>query len=329
MTSVLITGGTGFLGSGIAARLVERGDNVRVMAHEGGNSPLPKDLRLEIVTGDIRDAGFVLQAVRGTETVIHTVSNFRKAGSDAQEAYAVNVEGTLNVLAACREYPVRRLVHCSTIGVHGSVREIPANEETPFNPGDLYQKTKLQAEQAVWDFYRETGMPTTVVRPISMFGPGDRRMLKLFRMIQRGVFFMVGDGSALFQPAYIDDVIGGFLLAMDHEAAKGETFIIGGEEYVPLRVLVDMIAAELGVRSSYRQVPLAPVVALAALVERIFAPLGLEPPLHRRRVSFFQNNRAFSVAKARRLLGYQPQVPLREGIRRTIGWYRAQGWLQA
>lgn len=327
MTTVLVTGGTGFLGSRIAARLAERGDQVRVMAHAQGSSPLPDDPRFEVVAGDIRDAGFVDRAAQGMEVVIHTASNFRRGGSDAREANAVNVGGTRNVLAACQKRQVRRLVHCSTIGVHGDVREIPANEETPFNPGDLYQSTKLEAEQAVWDFFCETGLPVTVIRPISMFGPGDRRMLKLFRMIQKRIFVMVGDGSVLFQPAYIDDVVSGFVLAMDHPAAPGQAFIIGGAEYVPLRQLVEMIARELGVSPPRWRVPVRPVVALAALTERVFTPLGLEPPLHRRRVSFYQNNRAFSVDKARRLLGYEPQVSLAEGIARTASWYRAHGWL--
>ena len=105
---------------------------------------------------------------------------------------------------------MQKLVHCSTIGVHGDVRKIPADEKTAFNPGDLYQETKLIAEKRVWEFSKETGLPISVIRPISMFGPGDLRMLKLFRMINKGRFIIVGNGNALFQPAYIDDVVKGF-----------------------------------------------------------------------------------------------------------------------
>ncbi|HEX7183641.1 MAG TPA: NAD-dependent epimerase/dehydratase family protein [Thermoanaerobaculia bacterium] len=323
---VLITGGLGFLGSHLASRFSAGGETVRILARPQRKAEA-RDSPHEIVWGDIRDPEAVDQAVRGSEVVVHLVSNFRKGGSDDKEAHAVNVQGTRNILESCSRHGVRQLIHCSTIGVHGSVLEIPANEETPFNPLDLYQETKLQAEQEVWRHHRETGLPVTVLRPISMFGPGDERMLKLFRMIQKRRFVMVGDGAALFQPAYVDDVVEGFALSLRNDRALGEAFIIGGEEYVPLRDLVGVIAAELGVSPPRLRVPLAPVLFLADVCEKMFVPFGLEPPLHRRRVSFFQNSRAFSIDKARRVLGFEPHKTLREGVRATIDWYRQQGWL--
>lgn len=323
---ILITGGLGFLGGHLSARFSAAGEAVRILARPERRAETQESPH-EIVWGDIRDAESVERAVRGAKVVVHTVSNFRKGGSDEQEAYAVNVEGTRNVLAACRKAGVEQLIHCSTIGVHGSVLEIPADEETPFNPLDLYQETKLLAEQEVWKAYRETGLPVTVIRPISMFGPGDQRMLKLFRMIQKRRFVMVGDGEALFQPAYIDDVVEGFRLVLRNPKAIGEAFIVGGEEYVPLKSLVAMIAEELDVPAPRLRLPLGPVLLAADLCERIFVPFKREPPLHRRRVSFFQNNRAFTVRKAKEVLGFRPSKSLREGLRSTIGWYRQQGWI--
>jgi dihydroflavonol-4-reductase len=325
MTKVLVTGGKGFLGQHIVRYLCERGDSVRIMARSSVNgSSIPTT---DIVYGDIRDREAVEIAVEGVDAVIHLVSNFRKGGSDKKEAYAVNVAGTQNILEACLKFNVKKLVHCSTIGVHGDVKEIPANEETPYNPGDLYQETKLIAEQKVWEFYRQTKLPISVVRPISMLGPGDERMLKLFRMIKKGRFIMVGDGKAFFQPAYIDDVVQGFMLCLDKEQSIGEAFIIGSDQYLPLKELVQIIADELGVPYPKIRIPLSPVLGLARVTESIFVPLGLEPPLHMRRVSFFQNNRAFQIDKARMILGYKPTIDLREGIRRTISWYEQQGWL--
>lgn len=320
---VLVTGGAGFLGTHLVNRLLADGATVRIF----GRSPQgEKREDLEVVRGDIREAAAVDRAVAGVDKVVHLVSNFRKGGSD-REAYGINVQGTENVLQAVARHSVERLVHCSTIGVHGSVREIPATEETPFNPGDLYQQTKLIAEQRVWEVHRQTGLPVSVIRPISMFGPGDLRMLKLFRMISRGRFVVVGDGSPFFQPAYIDDVVEGCVLCLEHEKALGEAFIIGGEEYLPLRDLFRVIAEELEVSPPRWRVPLAPVLLAAFLCEKLCVPLGVEPPLHRRRVSFFQNNRAFRVEKAKRVLGYRPQVELREGIRQTVVWYRQEGML--
>lgn len=314
------------MGTRLCARLTEAGETVRILAHprrKGAARGSPH----EIVWGDIRDTAAVDRAVRGAEAVFHLVSNFRRGGSDEKEAFEVNVGGTRNVLEASTRYGVGQVIHCSTIGVHGSVLEIPADEGTPFNPLDLYQETKVQAEQAVWKHHGATGLPVTIIRPISIFGPGDTRLLKLFRMIQKRRFVMIGDGSALFHPAYIDDVVEGFQLSLRNPKAFGEVFIVGGDEYMPLRDLVAMIAAELGVRPPHWRLPLRPVLVLANVCEKLFVPLGLEPPLHRRRVSFFQNNRAFAIEKARRVLGFQPRMSLRDSIRTTIGWYRRQGWL--
>jgi nucleoside-diphosphate-sugar epimerase len=231
------------------------------------------------------------------------------------------------VLKASLKHGVKQLIHCSTIGVHGDVRSIPADEETEFNPGDLYQETKLIAEKRVWEFHRKTGLPITVIRPISMFGPGDKRMLKLFRLIKKGHFIIVGNGSALFQPTYIDDVVQGFILSLNNDKAMGKVSILGSEDYLPLKDLFKLIAEELGVPPPKFQIPLSPVIWLATFCEKLCVPLGIEPPLHRRRVSFFQNNRAFSIEKAKTVLDYQPQLSLREGIRRTIRWYEQHGWL--
>jgi nucleoside-diphosphate-sugar epimerase len=325
MGTVLVTGGKGFLGQHLVSRLDELGEKVRIFARTPeGQKEEPGN---NVVWGDIRDTKAVNRAVEGVDAVIHLVSNFRKGGSDKNEAYSINVEGTENVLNASLKYGVKRLIHCSTIGVHGDVRSIPANEETAFNPGDLYQETKLIAEKRVWEFYKKTGLPTTVIRPISLLGPGDLRMLKLFRMIKRGRFVMVGHGNILFQPAYIDDVVRGFLLCLHNEKAVGEVFIIGGDEYLPLKALVRLIASELKVPPPKLKLPLVPVLWLATLCEHLCAPFGIEPPLHRRRVSFFQNNRAFSIEKAKRVLAYKPQVSLREGIQRSIRWYEDHGWL--
>ncbi|MGD1805633.1 NAD-dependent epimerase/dehydratase family protein [Dapis sp. BLCC M126] len=329
MSTVLVTGGKGFLGSHIVSQLSAAGNNVRIFARPPATG-IPNNNSSEeydVTWGDIRDAKAVEKAVEGVDNVIHVVSNFRKGGSDDKEAHAVNVEGTNNVLEAAKKHNVKHLIHCSTIGVHGTVLEIPANEETPFNPTDLYQETKLIAEKRVWEFYRETGLPITVIRPISLFGPGDRRMLKLFKMIQKGRFVIVGDGEVLFHPSYIDDVVRGFLLCLNNQKAIGEVFIFGGEGYLTLNELCQLIAAELGVKPPNIRVPLGPVLSLATLCEKVCVPLNIEPPLHRRRVSFFQNNRAFSIDKAKQVLGFEPQYSIKEGIQKTRDWYQKEGWL--
>jgi nucleoside-diphosphate-sugar epimerase len=138
---------------------------------------------------------------------------------------------------------------------------------------------------------------------------------------------VLGSGRPCLHLVYIDDLVDGFLLAAARPEAVGEAFIIGGETYLPLNELFALVAAKLGVPPPWLHVPIWPVWLLGALVEAACRPFGVEPPLYRRRVDFFKKSRAFSIDKARRLLGYSPRVGLSEGLERTIAWYRQQGLL--
>jgi dihydroflavonol-4-reductase len=328
MTRVLITGGLGFLGSALVTEFAAAGFDVRIFSRQGHR---PKGFVHPVghpmVWGDIRDEAAVSRAVEGMDIVVHTVSNFREARTDHQ-AYPINVGGTDNVLHAAARSRVARVVLCSTIGVHGNVARVPADEDSPYNPGDIYQETKVEVERRARLFEREQHIPVCILRPTSLYGPGDLRMLKLFRMIQRRRFVLIGKGDANFHPAYIDDVARAFVLGAIHDRAAGDTFIIGGEGYLHLRELIDTIARQLQVSPPSLRIPLWPVDLLAKGCEAVCAPFEIEPPLHRRRMSFFRNNRGFSIEKARRVLGYQPRASLETGLERTITWYEANGYLR-
>lgn len=327
MTRVLITGGLGFLGSALVREFASSGCELRILNRRGHRpDTFTHPTGHEIVWGDIRESAPVDRAVAGMDVVIHTVSNFREARTD-HLAYEINVGGTDNVLEAAARHRVARVVLCSTIGVHGSVALVPADEDSPFNPGDIYQETKVVVEQHARAFEREQGIPVCILRPASLYGPGDLRMLKLFRLIQQRRFVMMGDGNAYFHPAFIDDVARAFVLAATHERAAGETFIVGGNEYLRLREMIAAIARQLRVPPPRFRLPLWPVDHLAWACELACRPFNFEPPLHRRRMSFFRNNRAFSIDKAKQLLGYVPRVGLESGLEKTITWYETNGLL--
>jgi nucleoside-diphosphate-sugar epimerase len=218
-------------------------------------------------------------------------------------------------------------VHTSTVGVHGHVEHPPADENAPFAPGDIYQATKAEAETLALDFHRKRGLPVAVVRPGAIYGPGETRFLKLFRAIARSRYAIVGTGRTFYHPVYIDDLVSGFLLALERPEAAGEAFLVCGPSYVSQSDLAALVARHTGGRVLPFRIPSRPIQWAGDLVEAICVPLGLEPPLHRRRVDFWTKSRAFTIDKARRLLGYAPQVDLDEGIRRTAASYREAGWL--
>lgn len=327
--TTLVTGATGFLGGHIVRALVERGERVRALVRPTSRiAPLIAQ-NVEIVTGYLENSADVLRAAEGAHAIYNIAGAFRTFAQSDDHFYAVNARGVDNVLAAARRHGVTRTVHCSTIGVHGDVPQIPCHEESPLNPGDAYQRSKLEGDNHARDAFKAGDPPGVVVRPASMYGPGDLRFLKLFRAVQRGTFRMFGDGRTLFHGVYIDDLVDGFLLCGEHPAAlSAEVLILAGPRWVTLDELVALVARSVGVRPPRLHLPLGPLLAASRLCDAVFTPLGIEPPLHPRRAHFFTNNRAFSTDKIRRTLGFEPRVDVPEGIARTAAWYVRQGLLR-
>jgi dihydroflavonol-4-reductase len=323
---VALTGASGYTGGRLLAALRARGDEVAVLvrprslteARSGASS---------IVEGDLADEAAVDRLVAGQDAVLHVAAVYRTAGHPDDYYREVNVRGTGRLLEAAARHGVRRFVHTSTVGVHGHVEHPPADETAPFAPGDIYQETKAEAERLAFDYNARRGVPVAVVRPGAIYGPGETRLLKLFRAIARGRYAIVGSGRTFYHPVYIDDLVQGFMLALDRPEAVGEAFLVCGPSYVSQRDLAALVARHTGGRVLPFRIPARPIQWAGDLVEAISVPLGLEPPLHRRRVDVWTQSRAFTIEKARRLLGYDPKVDLDEGIARTAAWYRAAGWL--
>lgn len=327
MERVLVTGGTGFTGSHLVRNLLQDAHSVRVVARDPVRAREHLPPEVEIVAGDITDPEVVARAVRGRDVVYHLAAAFRAAGIPDSRYREVNLDATRLLLEAARAEGVRRFVHCSTIGVHGHIEHGPADETWPHAPGDVYQETKSEAEKFALAFQRRYDFPLAVVRPTAIYGPGDLRMLKLFRPIAHRRFVMLGKGTVCLHMVHVSDLVAGMRLAASVDDAVGEVFIIGGEEYVTLNDLAARIAALCGLPAPKLHLPVWPVYAAGALCEMICVPLRVEPPLYRRRVSFFTKSRAFRIDKAKRVLGYRPRVDLESGLAETTAWYRENGYL--
>ena len=322
-----LTGASGYTGGRLLAALRGRGDDVAVLVRSKSLSESLRARASAIVEGDLADAAAVDRLVAGSDAVLHVAAVYRTAGHPDAYYREVNVLGSERLLQAAARHGVRRFVHTSTVGVHGHVARPPADETAPHAPGDVYQQTKAEAEALALRFHRARGLPVVVVRPAAIYGPGDRRHLKLFRAIARGYYAIVGPGSAYYHPVYIDDLAAGFLLALARPDLAGEAFILAGPRYLSQAELASLVARSTGGRVLPVRIPAAPLRWAGALCEALCVPLGVEPPLHRRRVEFWTKSRAFSIEKARRLLGYAPRVDVEEGLARTADWYRRAGWL--
>jgi len=325
---VLVTGGTGFTGSHLVRRLLARGDEVRVLDAAPGlfHGELTR-LGAQVSLGSVTDPALVDRLVAGTDLVFHLAAAFRQINLPKRAYREINAQGTRHVAEAGLRHRVRRLVYCSTQGVHGHVAQIPGHEGSPIAPEDFYQQTKYEGEQLLWEVAVQ-GLEACVVRPMGIYGPGDPgRFLMLFRAVRRGRFLMFGDGEVFYHPCYIDNLVDAFELAAEHPKAPGETYLIGDDRYVSLNELVGATGRSLGTGVRIVYLPYAPLWLAAAACEAVCWPFGIEPPLFRRRAEWFRQTRAFTIDKVRRELGFEPRVGLDEGLTRTAAWYKEHGYL--
>ncbi len=325
---VLITGGTGFTGSHAVRRYLARGHSVRVLDNQKGVFfDELVGLGAEMQLGSVADRDAVRKAVEGIELVQHIAAAFREINVPKSVYGSVNVDGTRLVAEEALRAGVRRVVYCSTEGVHGHVVNPPGTEDSPIAPEDHYQQTKWEGEIAFREVMAK-GLDGVILRPTGIYGPGDpARFLMLFRMVKKGHFFIVGDGRAHYHPIYIDNLCDAFELAADVPSAKGETCIIADARHLTWNELIPLVAQALGVSVKIHYLPLGPVWAASAVCEALCWPFGITPPLFRRRAEMFSHMRAFDIGRARRVLGFEPKVGLEDGLKRTADWYRQHGYL--
>lgn len=326
----LITGATGFIGSRLA--LHARQQHIPFVAVGMINTPVEQarlrqlqEAGINVLVGNLRDAAFARSAVEGCDVVIHLAAAQHESNVSEQYFHDVNVHATRCLLDACVAAKVSRFVHGSTIGVYGSADGCLLNENSPLRPLNPYGRSKLRAEALVLEYADR--IETTIIRISETYGPGDMRLLKLFRAIARGRFLMLGSGANTRQPIHVRDLIRGLLLAARHPRAVGETFLLAGKEVLSTRHMVNEVARALERRSPKRHVPIAPVMLAARLMEAVFVPFGISPPLHRRRLDFFVKSFQFSTDKAKTLLGFEASVPFATGVWETLEWYRREGLL--
>jgi nucleoside-diphosphate-sugar epimerase len=322
---ILVTGGTGFTGKALVRRLIEVGHQVVALDYkEGVRTQEIRDWGAEVVLGSVTDMDVVRRAVKGVEVVHHVAAAFREMDRPESYYYDVNVGGTRTVLQASLDEGVRKVIYCSTCGVHGNVDHPPAGEDAPIKPADYYQRTKWEAEPIAREFF-ERGLPTTTLRPAAIYGPGDpERFFLIYKRVAGGTFPMFGNGKTYYHPVYIDNLVDAFVLAMEGGKGDGEAYLIADEQYLEIEDLVRRVGKALGVDVKIPHYPVWPVVVVGHIVEKACKPFKINPPIFPRRVDWYRQNRAFRIDKAKRDLGYQPRIGIDEGLRRTAEWYRQE-----
>ncbi len=321
----LVTGATGFTGKRLTEILIQKGYDVRVIVRDKNRFTIPEHERLEVIIGDLKNPKDVEIVVRDVQIIFHIAALYRTAGVAPQEYWDTHVKATENLLDAAHKYRIEKFVHTSTVGIHSHIENPPADENYTIHPGDIYQLTKWEGEKKAKEFNDKTGLPLVIIRPSAIYGPGDMRLLKLFKIASKKYSIVLGSGEIFYHMVYVDDLAEGLILAAESSISNGEAFIIGGEGYISLNNMLTLISQILKKESKIIHLPAAPFQLLGSLCEKVCIPLGINPPIYRRRVDFFTKSRAFDITKAKRMLSYLPKISLEEGLTKTASWYIDKG----
>lgn len=324
MQPVLITGINGFIASHLAERLRGQGVPVRGTARRLPAAYFLAEQGAEIVPADLHDEAALYFGARNCRAVVHAAAWTGGPELTPNDGYAANVEGTARVLEAARKAGVGRFIYISSVAVYGLNRSPLVDETAPTPPvGQAYPDSKIAAEKLVL----ASGLPYVIIRPASTYGPrGAAWTLALLNQIRSGRLVLLGPDAGLVTPGYIDNVIDGLLLALDHPAALGQAFNLCDDRAVTYRQFYLAYAVMLG----KDRLPTVPALAARAVrlgPARLLRRLLGRPSVGPWSLHFRFNPSQFSVAKAQRLLGYQPAVDFGEGMRRTEAWLRSSGYL--
>ena len=315
--TTFVTGGSGFIGGALIRRLVRDGHRVRALARSDASARAVEEAGAEAVRGDLDDVAAMRSGAEGCEWAFHSAAALGDWGR-REEFERVNVQGTRNALAACREAGVRRFVHVGTeAALMAGQPLVNVNEDAPLRPDSkaLYSSTKAGAEQAVREANGD-GFETVVVRPRFVWGKGDTTLLPAMReMVDKGRWAWIGGGRQLTAITHVDNTVEGLVLAAERGRPGGVYFVTDGEPVVFREFVSDLMRTQ-GIEPPKRSVPVPVAGALAAVSEGIWGALRREsqPPVTRFAYWVSSQECTIDISRARDELGYRPVKSREEGL---------------
>jgi len=324
----LVTGATGFIGSHLVDHLLRKGYAVRVLLRTTSDTVWLKDLPVETVTGDLFNREALRTAVRDVDYVYHSAGLTKAKTTEGY--FTANATGTQTLLAAVVEHAprIRRFIHVSSQAAAGpSPDATPITEDTPPRPITSYGRSKWESERAC---HRVMDMiPVTIVRPPAVYGPRDRDVFEFFHTMSRGLQPMIGFHDKTVSLIHVTDLVRGFVMAGEHEAAKGRTYFITSGTVYGWREIGDVTREALGTRTLRVRIPVFGVYVVAAIAEAL-AAFSAKPALINieKARDMVQDRWTCDGTRAKQELGFEAAIPLPEGVRETVAWYRAKGWLK-
>lgn len=312
----IVTGASGFIGSFLVKALIKNKRKVRALVRKTSDVEELRKMEksgLEIIYGDLNDFQSLEKAIKGIHTVFHTAALL--GDLPYKKLKEINVEGTRNLLEACKKNKIKRFIHFSSATVFGPIEK--GNEESKCNPESNYGKVKYDTELVVKEYVNK--FPITILRPPMVYGPNARaNMTKWFKYIYKGYFMVFGKGNHFIEPIYIDDLVDATLLVLKNKESENKVYVIAGQGCT-MNEFVNTIAKIEGVKKPVH-IPVWLAYLLGFFVEVTSKILKFESPLTRRKVKNMTTSRSLDISKARKELGYEPKVSIEDGIRKTVQW---------
>jgi nucleoside-diphosphate-sugar epimerase len=319
-----VTGAGGFIGGQLASMLLKSGHEVIAVVRQTDQAASLQESGAIVRVADVTDLSQLEAALAGATGIFHMAALFNHPDRTWDDYREVNVQGTINVLTAARILGIKRVVHCSTVGVATEAEAPPYSEETPYSPqpDDKYEVSKCEAEQAARKYADENGTSLSVIRPAQVYGPGDKSKVKFYKLVKKGI--IVAPGKTRKHLIYIDDLCRAFELAMITPAANGEVFLIAGAKSTALKDLVAIAAETLGAPYPKIRLPALPVTLACAVVENTCNLLRIKPVIFKRSMDFFTRTVECQTDKAKSILGFESRTSVKDGVEATVRWYKSQ-----
>ena len=320
--NVVITGANGFIGSWLIKELIRESDHmIYAFIRRGSNrTELPTDERLSIIEINYNDKCKLEEVLKNKDIVIHLIGQMGAYGVAEKSYYQVNVELTKMLLEISEKVGIKQFIFCSTPGVQGFGHRL-AEEEEVYAPRNEYEKTKVIAERQLISFCKNSKVTYTIIRPDFVYGPGDTRRVKMYKNIQKKRFVLTTNGKSFLHPTYITDVTQGFIRSIGNIQATNQIFNISASEDVMVLVFLKTIAEEVHSHLIHINIGYKLSCFLAVLVETVCNKMmNKEAFVSKNKIDFLALTHSTSNEKAKRLLGYEPQVSLQEGMKKTIQW---------
>jgi nucleoside-diphosphate-sugar epimerase len=317
--TVLVTGGTGFIGRPLTAKLLSLGASVRVMIRNRNDAHTLAP-GIDPVIGDLTDAESLRQAVRGCQAVVHLAAALGDRFEPRAHFRQVNIEGTRSLAEAALSCGVERFIHISSVWAYGLVPCEGIDETFPLKASNTpYGDTKAEGQKVVERLSMERALPSVIVQPGDVYGPADQKWtVGPMTLMLSGNFKLIDQGKGIFQPIFVDDLVEGIVLAAE-KGRIGESYILCGAERTTFHEYFRQLAVIAGVQK-LPSVPYWLAMTMATLAESFARLTGGTPPFTRTGVRGTYRQDSYSMLKAKQQLGFQPRTSLAEGLKRIEAW---------